>query len=76
MLLRNLSGRDFWVRRGDRIAQLIVEKVMEVDVQQVESLTETSRGRRGFGSTGPERASEETFLPSRSVRKMGWTLSR
>eukprot|EP00435_Cladocopium_sp_Y103_P053680 s781_g17.t1 len=54
VLIHNQSGRDFWVRRGDRIAQLIVERMMEVEIQQVESLTETSRGRMGFGSTGIE----------------------
>ena len=70
MLLHNLSGHEFWVRRGDRIAQLIVEKVMEVEVQQVENLTETSRGRRGLGSTGLERLEPGASFSMRSVRRM------
>eukprot|EP00435_Cladocopium_sp_Y103_P024444 s5200_g6.t1 len=46
VLMHNQSGREFWVRRGDRVAQLIVERVMEVEVQQVTSLSETSRELR------------------------------
>eukprot|EP00435_Cladocopium_sp_Y103_P036774 s34_g9.t1 len=69
VLMHNQSGREFWVRRGDRIAQLIVERVMEVEVQQVTSLSETSRGRQGFGSTGLEAWSSEE-LRSRAVRSL------
>eukprot|EP00435_Cladocopium_sp_Y103_P065207 s1247_g27.t1 len=70
VLIRNLSGREFWVRQGDRIAQLIVEKVMEVEVSQVESLSETSRGRLGFGSTGIEGPVEDALLPPSSIRSL------
>eukprot|EP00435_Cladocopium_sp_Y103_P042410 s480_g11.t1 len=66
VLIHNQSTRDFWIRRGDRIAQLIVEKMMEVEVQQVENLTTTSRGKMGFGSTGVE--SEDPS--SRSLRSL------
>eukprot|EP00435_Cladocopium_sp_Y103_P054363 s510_g17.t1 len=70
VLIHNQSGRDFWVRRGDRIAQLIVERMMEVEIQQVESLTETSRGRMGFGSTGIESAGpdDQAVRAIRSLR--------
>lgn len=40
------------VDQGDRIAQLILEKISTPDVQEVESLSETLRGAGGFGSTG------------------------
>eukprot|EP00435_Cladocopium_sp_Y103_P040980 s704_g11.t1 len=70
VLIRNLSGREFWVRQGDRIAQLIVEKVMEVEVSQVESLSETTRGRRGFGSTGIEGPVEDALFPPRAIRSL------
>eukprot|EP00435_Cladocopium_sp_Y103_P035264 s2015_g9.t1 len=69
VLLHNQSGRDFWVRRGDRIAQLIVERMMEVEIHQVESLSETSRGRMGFGSTGME-PFETEHHHVRSVRSL------
>jgi len=43
---------DFAVSRGDRIAQLIVEKICMPDVVVVDDLDNTARGSGGFGSTG------------------------
>ena len=40
------------VQRGDRIAQLVIQRVEVADFVEVESLAESERGRRGFGSTG------------------------
>jgi dUTP pyrophosphatase len=40
------------IARGDRIAQLVVQRVETVDWQVVDSLTDTVRGTGGFGSTG------------------------
>ena len=42
----------FQIRRGDRIAQLVVQRVEEATILRVEELDETSRGAGGFGSTG------------------------
>eukprot|EP00435_Cladocopium_sp_Y103_P005472 s1608_g1.t2 len=70
VLLRNVSNRDFWVRQGDRIAQLIVEKVMEVNIQQVESLSETTRGHQGLGSTGLERIGDGSLDSGGAVRSL------
>jgi dUTP pyrophosphatase len=52
VLLVNLGGEPFQVRRGDRIAQLVVAPVVRVEVRLVEALSETGRGDGGFGSTG------------------------
>ncbi|KWU47588.1 dUTP diphosphatase [Rhodotorula sp. JG-1b] len=52
VLLFNLSQSDFEVKQGDRVAQLILERIVTPDVQEVESLAETGRGAGGFGSTG------------------------
>ncbi|KAI0080665.1 dUTP diphosphatase [Panus rudis PR-1116 ss-1] len=52
VLLFNLSDQDFTVEEGDRIAQLIIEKIETPDVLEVENLEETLRGAGGFGSTG------------------------
>ena len=52
VLLVNLGTEPFVVRRGDRIAQLVVSPVAAVEVQEVESLSPTERGDGGFGSTG------------------------
>ncbi|KAF2028119.1 dUTP diphosphatase, partial [Setomelanomma holmii] len=52
VILVNLSETDFEVKVGDRIAQLIVEKIVMPEVVVVEKLEESVRGAGGFGSTG------------------------
>jgi dUTP pyrophosphatase len=52
VILANLSDKDFPVKIGDRIAQLIVERVVMPSVVVVEQLEDTVRGAGGFGSTG------------------------
>ncbi|NOJ77382.1 dUTP diphosphatase [Myxococcus xanthus] len=52
VILINLSHEPFTLRRGDRVAQLVVAAVPQVSLQEVELLEETSRGGNGFGSTG------------------------
>lgn len=44
------------VRRGDRIAQLVVQKVEHVAFREVETLDDTGRGAGGYGSTGGHRS--------------------
>jgi dUTP pyrophosphatase len=50
--LINLGQQPFRVQRGDRIAQIVLAPVIRAHWVQVEALTETPRGSRGFGSTG------------------------
>jgi dUTP pyrophosphatase len=50
--LVNLSDEAHTIRRGDRIAQMVVASVTRVAWQSVASLDETERGAGGFGSTG------------------------
>lgn len=52
VLLFNYSDKDFQIEEGDRIAQLILEKIVTPDVVEVQDLEETLRGSGGFGSTG------------------------
>jgi dUTP pyrophosphatase len=52
VIMANLGGEAFTIRRGDRIAQLIVAPVTRVAWQLVEELDETARGEGGFGHTG------------------------
>jgi dUTP pyrophosphatase len=52
VLLVNLGAEPFVVRRGERIAQLIVARVEHVRIEPVSELGGTSRGEGGFGSTG------------------------
>jgi dUTP pyrophosphatase len=52
VLLFNHSDTPFIVNRGDKIAQLICEKIYYPELELVEELDDTWRGARGFGSTG------------------------
>jgi dUTP pyrophosphatase len=52
VLLINLSQEDFLIRKGERIAQLIVAKHEKIEWELTESLAESDRGSGGYGSTG------------------------
>ncbi len=52
VILANLSGTPFTLRRGERIAQLVVAPVVRAALVEVEVLPTTTRGSGGFGSTG------------------------
>ena len=52
VLLFNHSDENFTIEPGDRIAQLLVQKVENINFLPVESLDETERNLGGFGSTG------------------------
>jgi dUTP diphosphatase len=53
VLLVNLDPEvAFAVRRGDRIAQLVIQRVEDVDWNEVAELDDSSRGLQGWGSTG------------------------
>jgi len=52
IILINLSNEDFTIEHGERIAQMIIAKHERAQWQEVETLSETSRGAGGFGSTG------------------------
>ncbi|AGE55058.1 dUTPase [Paramecium bursaria Chlorella virus NYs1] len=52
VILYNTSERDYIIKKGDRIAQLILEQNMTPDVAIVLELEDTMRGEGGFGSTG------------------------
>jgi dUTP pyrophosphatase len=40
------------IRRGDKVAQLVIQRVVRVDLDEVDELDPTVRGEGGFGSTG------------------------
>ena len=52
VILINLSENSFIVERGLRIAQMVVCPVVQAQLKEVNDLSETERGKGGFGSTG------------------------
>lgn len=52
VILHNLGDYHFDVKRGDRIAQLVLAEVPRLPIVEVEELSETTRSAGGFGSTG------------------------
>jgi len=52
IILINLSSEKQVINSGDRIAQMIIQKIERVELKQVEFLTETKRADGGFGHTG------------------------
>ncbi len=59
VILFNFSDKDFEVKAGDRIAQLILERIAFADVEEVQDLEASERGAGGFGSTGVESADKK-----------------
>ena len=52
IVLRNLTSESIHLKRGERIAQLLIIPVATPAVREVTSLDETDRGEKGFGSSG------------------------
>ena len=52
IVLINLSNEVQIINNGDRIAQMVIQKVEKINWQKVETLSETFRSEAGFGSTG------------------------
>ncbi len=52
VILINLSNEPQTINNGDRIAQMVIQKVEKIEWQLVENINQTDRGQGGFGSTG------------------------
>ena len=52
VILINLGKKEFKVKRGDRIAQMVVSKYAKVEWEETNELNATKRGAGGFGHTG------------------------
>jgi dUTP pyrophosphatase len=52
VILFNAGHEEFRVERGDRIAQMVIQRLPEVDLVRVDELAGSDRGAGGFGSTG------------------------
>ena len=52
VILANFGDSDFEVRKGDKIAQIVVAPVLQARIEEADEIDETDRGSGGFGSTG------------------------
>jgi len=52
VILANLGAEPFTVRRGDRIAQMVIQPVVRAELKAVDELPDSARGHGGFGHTG------------------------
>ncbi|MFC5472069.1 dUTP diphosphatase [Cohnella suwonensis] len=52
VLLVNLGQQPFAIERGERIAQMVFQRVPQIAIEEVEELSDTIRGEGGFGHTG------------------------
>ena len=67
VVLFKFSDSDFIVNMGDRIAQLILEKIKTPVVKELDSLGGTDRGDKGFGSTGLSAANKEGAVSNEKI---------
>ena len=51
-ILYNLGKEPFTIKRGDRIAQMVICKLPEIELKEVTGLSDSDRGTSGFGSSG------------------------
>jgi len=51
VVLANLADQPYQVEKGDQIAQLVIEKIDNRELQEVTQLDDTKRGDQGFGSS-------------------------
>jgi dUTP pyrophosphatase len=52
VIILNAGKKDYSVKRADRIAQMVISKLPEVEIEYVSELSDSKRGAGGFGSTG------------------------
>jgi dUTP pyrophosphatase len=52
IVLLNTTNQYYYIDKGDKIAQILIQPIMNAEVEEVTELSETTRGSNGFGSTG------------------------
>jgi dUTP pyrophosphatase len=52
VLVVNLSQQTWQIKKGEKVAQMLIQKIFHPAIQEVDVLGDSERGERGFGSTG------------------------
>jgi len=52
ILLLNTSDKEYIIKKGEKIAQLLIQPIITAEIEEVNELSESKRGTNGFGSTG------------------------
>jgi len=52
IVMTNLSQTDYQIKIGDRVAQMLIQKIEITEFEEVEELSDTNRGEKGFNSSG------------------------
>jgi dUTP pyrophosphatase len=52
VVLYNAGEEEYSIKKGDKIAQLLIQKIETAEIEEVDELSESPRGEGGFGSTG------------------------
>src|SRR6201999_3019812 len=66
----NYGEQDYEVQKGDKIAQLIVERIMDEEIVLVKELDITERGVEGFGSSDTEMITERSDQPNSHTQSL------
>ncbi len=70
VILFNHGRKEFEIKAGDRVAQLVLEKVSEATSLEVTELPDTQRGGKGFGSTGIAAGKQGAGTKSPKLRQL------
>lgn len=52
VVLANISQKEVMIKKGEKIAQLLIQPIIKAEVIEVQNLKKSARGQNGFGSTG------------------------
>ena len=72
----NFGEEDFVINMGDKVAQLVFEKIKTSAIREMNDLDDTERGERGFGSTGIKSEHVQDIKPRLNHRNQMNTRSR
>ena len=73
VVLVNLSNEDYKIKKGQKVAQLLIQPIETVETEEVKELSETPRGEGGFGSTDLNKTTKE-FLSTVYIIEEGKVL--